>query len=86
MDREVGRYRDVSPTFWLAIGLGVLHVAVVALRHPFGALRDVAWLWLVQLGGALAGLVLIARLFKATAELITREVALPAARIAAPGA
>jgi hypothetical protein len=40
----------------------------------------------VVLVSSLFGMVLIARLFKSTAELITRELALPAARIAAPGA
>lgn len=70
MTGEGGRYRDVTPTFWMAIGFGVLYVAMIALRHPVGDLRGVAWLWLVQLG---VDVTMTALFAVATAELAQRH-------------
>jgi len=52
---------------------------------PFLTERDRGPLVALCLAGSLAGVVLIARLFRSTADLITREFALPTAWIAAPG-
>jgi hypothetical protein len=70
MNREFGHRHDTPQTFWMAIGFGVLQIAMVALRHPYGDLRDVAWLWLVQLGIEVTMTTLFA---VATAELAQRH-------------